>query len=206
MINMAEYLLYCLAVVIMIATPGPVMMLVIGAGLKGGYRRAFQTIVGTNLASLLLIACSVLILKGIFNIQAFWLDLIKLLGCVYIAYLGVDILKQSRAIAGPKLEMASAVGGFRQGFLVGISNPKDILFFSAFFPQFIQVTNHFNDSLILLTASWIVLDFLTLSLLYLGFYRLTLSRGYRSVLALCGALLILIALYGLISTAGQYLF
>nr|WP_290445951.1 LysE family translocator [Acinetobacter indicus] len=206
MINMAEYLLYCLAVVIMIATPGPVMMLVIGAGLKGGYRRAFQTIVGTNLASLLLIACSVLILKGIFNIQAFWLDLIKLLGCVYIAYLGGDILKESRAIAGPKLEMASAVGGFRQGFLVGISNPKDILFFSAFFPQFIQVTNHFNDSLILLTASWIVLDFLTLSLLYLGFYRLTLSRGYRSVLALCGALLILIALYGLISTAGQYLF
>ncbi|WP_171302536.1 LysE family translocator [Acinetobacter indicus] len=204
--NMAEYLLYCLAVVIMIATPGPVMMLVIGAGLKGGYRRAFQTIVGTNLASLLLIACSVLILKGIFNIQAFWLDLIKLLGCVYIAYLGVDILKESRAIAGPKLEMASAVGGFWQGFLVGISNPKDILFFSAFFPQFIQVTNHFNDSLILLTASWIVLDFLTLSLLYLGFYRLTLSRGYRSVLALCGALLILIALYGLISTAGQYLF
>ncbi|WP_171302375.1 LysE family translocator [Acinetobacter indicus] len=204
--NMAEYLLYCLAVVIMIATPGPVMMLVIGAGLKGGYRRAFQTIVGTNLASLLLIACSVLILKGIFNIQAFWLDLIKLLGCVYIAYLGVDILKESRAIAGPKLETASAVGGFRQGLLVGISNPKDILFFSAFFPQFIQVTNHFNDSLILLTASWIVLDFLTLSLLYLGFYRLTLSRGYRSVLALCGALLILIALYGLISTAGQYLF
>ena len=206
MINMAEYLLYCLAVVIMIATPGPVMMLVIGAGLKGGYRRAFQTIVGTNLASLLLIACSVLILKGIFNIQAFWLDLIKLLGCVYIAYLGVDILKESRAAAGPKQETVSAVGGFRQGFLVGISNPKDILFFSAFFPQFIQVTNHFNDSLILLTASWIVLDFLTLSLLYLGFYRLTLSRGYRPVLALCGALLILIALYGLISTAGQYLF
>lgn len=206
MINMSEYLLYCLAVVIMIATPGPVMMLVIGAGLKGGYRRAFQTIVGTNLASLLLIACSVLILKGIFNIQAFWLDLIKLLGCVYIAYLGVDILKESRAAAGPKQETASAVGGFRQGFLVGISNPKDILFFSAFFPQFIQVTNHFNDSLILLTASWIVLDFLTLSLLYLGFYRLTLSRGYRPVLALCGALLILIALYGLISTAGQYLF
>ncbi|WP_171524633.1 LysE family translocator [Acinetobacter indicus] len=204
--NMAEYLLYCLAVVIMIATPGPVMMLVIGAGLKGGYRRAFQTIVGTNLASLLLIACSVLILKGIFNIQAFWLDFIKLLGCVYIAYLGVDILKESRAAAGPKQETASAVGGFRQGFLVGISNPKDILFFSAFFPQFIQVTNHFNDSLILLTASWIVLDFLTLSLLYLGFYRLTLSRGYRPVLALCGALLILIALYGLISTAGQYLF
>lgn len=205
MINMAEYLLYCLAVVIMIATPGPVMMLVIGAGFKGGYRRAFQTIVGTNLASLLLIACSVLILKGIFNIQVIWLDLIKLLGCVYIAYLGVEVLKESRVAAGLKLETASAVGGFRQGFLVGISNPKDILFFSAFFPQFIQVTNHFNDSLILLTASWIVLDFLTLSLLYLGFYRLTLSRGYRPVLALCGALLILIALYGLISTAGQYL-
>ncbi len=46
MINMAEYLLYCLAVVIMIATPGPVMMLVIGAGLKGGYRRRFRPLSG----------------------------------------------------------------------------------------------------------------------------------------------------------------
>lgn len=58
--NIAEYLLYCMTVIIMIATPGPVMMLVASAGLKGGYRKALQTIFGTNFASLILITVSIL--------------------------------------------------------------------------------------------------------------------------------------------------
>ena len=52
-------------------------------------------------------------------------------------------------------------GGFKQGFLVGISNPKDIIFFAAFFRQFIQITPHLNISLGVLTLDWIVLDFAT---------------------------------------------
>lgn len=63
--NITEYLLYCLAVVIMIATPGPVMLLVASAGLKGGYKHALQTIFGTNFASLVLIGLSILSLKGL---------------------------------------------------------------------------------------------------------------------------------------------
>ena len=62
--NITEYLLYCVAVVIMIATPGPVMLLVASAGLKGGYKKALHTIFGTNLASLILITISILVLKG----------------------------------------------------------------------------------------------------------------------------------------------
>ena len=60
--NIAEYLLYCMTVIIMIATHGPVMMLVASAGLKGGYRKALQTIFGTNFASLILITDSILVL------------------------------------------------------------------------------------------------------------------------------------------------
>ncbi|MIP96513.1 LysE family translocator, partial [Salmonella enterica subsp. enterica] len=41
--NISEYFLYCLAVVVMIATPGPVMLLVASAGLKGGYAAALRT-------------------------------------------------------------------------------------------------------------------------------------------------------------------
>ena len=67
--NWAEYFLYCFAVVVMIATPGPVMLLVASAGLKGGYRKALQTIFGTNLASLILIALSILILKGLLDVN-----------------------------------------------------------------------------------------------------------------------------------------
>ena len=51
--------------------------------------------------------------------------------------------------------------------LVGISNPKDIIFFSAFFPQFVSISPHLDLSLTILTLTWIVLDFLTLSLVYI---------------------------------------
>ena len=53
--NLTEYLFYAVTVIVMIATPGPVMLLVASAGLKGGYKKALETIIGTNLASLVLI-------------------------------------------------------------------------------------------------------------------------------------------------------
>ena len=197
--NVVEWLLYCTAVVMMIATPGPVMLLVASAGLKGGYKKALQTIFGTNLASLVLILLSVLILKGIVQFNAQWLDVIKILGCLYIAYIGLQILKeafQAQNTTAPMVSSAMA-GGFKQGFFVGISNPKDIIFFASFFPQFTGITNDLNISLIILTLSWIVLDFLTLSVVYLGFNRLSNSRYYAKLLVACGAILLLVALYGI---------
>jgi threonine/homoserine/homoserine lactone efflux protein len=188
----------------MIATPGPVMMLVASAGLKGGYRKALQTIFGTNFASLILITVSILVLKGFLDISEQWFRGIKILGCIYIAYLGFQILKEvffSKQEESPsQLKSKSMNGGFKQGFLVGISNPKDILFFAAFFPQFVQITPHLDISLGILTLSWIVLDFATLSMIYLSFNRLSKSKIYPKLLGACGATLILIAGYGLYST------
>lgn len=197
--NYNEFLLYIFAVIVMIATPGPVMLLVASAGLSGGFRKAFQTIVGTNLASLLLITASILILKGVLEIDALWFNAVKLLGCLYIAYLACQIMVEAYSANTPTdLTRSSAVkGGFKQGFLVAISNPKDIIFFAAFFPQFIHVTADINHSLILLTITWIVLDFSTLTVVYLAFNRLSQSRYYPKLLGICGAILLLVALYGI---------
>lgn len=202
--NIAEYLLYCMTVIIMIATHGPVMMLVASAGLKGGYRKALQTIFGTNFASLILITVSILVLKGFLELSLNWFNAIKILGCLYIAYLGLQILKD---VCFPKVdedELSSQAkvldAGFKQGFLVGISNPKDIIFFASFFPQFVHITPHLDMSLGILTLSWMVLDFATLSLVYLGFNRLSKSKIYSKLLGACGAILILVAGYGLYAT------
>lgn len=183
----------------MIATLGPVMILVASAGLKGGYRKALQTIIGTNLASLVLIAASILILKGMFSVNETLFLIIKILGCFYIAYLGYDILKD---VSSQKNDQAETVlspvdGGVVKGFLVGISNPKDIIFFSSFFPQFIGIHANINISLAILVIAWIILDFLTLSLVYLSFNKLAKSKLYAKVLGLCGVILIVIAVYGL---------
>ena len=193
-----------MTVIIMIATPGPVMMLVASAGLKGGYRKALQTIFGTNFASLILITVSILVLKGFLELSLNWFNAIKILGCLYIAYLGLQILKD---VCFPKVdedELSSQAkvldAGFKQGFLVGISNPKDIIFFASFFPQFVHITPHLDMSLGILTLSWVVLDFATLSLVYLGFHRLSKSKIYSKLLGACGAILILVAGYGLYAT------
>lgn len=198
--NFTEYFLYCIAVIVMIATPGPVMLLVASAGLKGGYKRALQTIFGTNFASLVLIFVSILILKGFIELNQSWFNAVKIIGCIYIAYLGLQILKESFTQNADSQVLKSVSGGFKQGFLVAIANPKDIIFFAAFFPQFIHVTSNINHSLGLLTLSWIVLDFTTLSLVYLAFNQLSKSKLYPKMLAVCGAILIIVAGYGIYST------
>ncbi|EMR4051896.1 LysE family translocator [Acinetobacter baumannii] len=200
--NYFDYFLFIFSVIIMIATPGPVMILVASAGLKGGYKKALETIFGTNLASLVLIFISVLVLKGVLGINENYLNIIRVLGCLYIGYLGFSILKE--VIQAPHPEAIQTVsaqnGGFKKGFLVGISNPKDIIFFSAFFPQFVSISPHLDLSLTILTLTWIVLDFLTLSLVYIFFRRLSNSHLYPKILGLCGQLLLVIAVYGLYQT------
>lgn len=196
--NFMELGLYVLTIVVMIATPGPVMLLVASAGLKNGYRAALQTILGTNFASLILITISISVLKGILSINELVFIIIKLLGSLYIAYIGIDLLKEARQTHTASMTpITTANGGFKKGFLVGISNPKDIIFFSSFFPQFIGIHHSINISLSILVIVWIVLDFITLSIVYKMFHTISKSKIYPKLLASCALLLICIAAYGI---------
>lgn len=193
-----ELILYATTVIVMIAIPGPVMLLVASAGLKGGYAAALRTIFGTNFASLILIALSVLILKGLLSIEPWVFLSIKIAGCAYIAYLGYEILRDLYRGQDETMQQLKPVdGGFKKGLMVGLSNPKDIIFFSSFFPQFIHVHDNINISLLILIVTWIILDFLTLSVVYHVFNQLSKSSIYHKILATCGVLLISIAIYGI---------
>lgn len=199
--NFLELSLYAITVIIMIATPGPVMILVASTGLKHGYKAALKTILGTNIASLILIALSVLVLQGVLRINDLVFIIIKLLGSLYIAHLGYSIIKESLLDAPSSLSTSQqSNGGFNKGFLIGISNPKDIIFFSSFFPQFINVHTDINTSLIILVCTWIILDFVTLSLVYLLFNALSQKSIYKIILMICGVLLVSISIYGLVSS------
>lgn len=116
--NILEFLTYVTAVIVMIATPGPVMLLVPSAGQQGGYKKALQTIFGTNLASLLLITASILVLKGVLSINGYVFDIIKILGCAYIAFLGYEILKEVRSTpqTAEIEKVQPKAGGFKKGF------------------------------------------------------------------------------------------
>lgn len=193
--------LYVITVITMIAIPGPVAVLVTGAGLAGGARKAFNTIAGTNAASLVLILLSALVVKGIFAINETAFSVLKLAGACYIGWIGWEILRESRADDQGRLAVQPRVGGFSKGFVMAISNPKDIIFFASFFPQFIGITPDPNTSIALLTGLWIVLDFATLFLIYLLVARLLKPSVHRTMLRISGALLLIVAAGGVIMSA-----
>lgn len=81
--------------------------------------------------------------------------------------------------------------------MIGISNPKDILFFTAFFPLFLDVTQNINTSFVLLTVVWVILDYLILSTFCFFSGKLLRNKYIYQIEMLSGIILLCIAAAGL---------
>lgn len=125
---------YSLSVVTLLLTPGPVVALITTTAAQHGYRRAFLTLIGTNGASLVLIALAALMLAGVVSISAIWLGVLGLVGSLYIGVMAINGL-QTRASKPGLGARKRDNSGLIHGFLTGVANPKDILFFVAFSPS-----------------------------------------------------------------------
>nr|WP_286184744.1 LysE family translocator [Pantoea sp. Cy-639] len=191
---------YALTVLLLIATPGPVVALIVNTAAASGSRKALFTAVGTNWASLVLIGAAAWIIMTSAAIDKAWLSGMSLLGCLFIGYIALGTLRealQTPAQSAPAEPPPAARGGLLQGFMVGISNPKDIIFFIAFFPQFIQITESFGKSMAVLSALWIAIDFAVLSLYIFAIGKIASPRSSRLISLASGVALLLIAAVGL---------
>ncbi|WP_059003126.1 LysE family translocator [Pseudomonas syringae] len=197
-------LIYMFSVFMLIITPGPVVALIVNTSLACGPKRAMLTALGTNWASLVLVMVAALILTGTLSVSVSMLNWISLVGCFFIAYLSVQALEQALRYAPSQPEAAPAPlptrsrhSGLVTGFLVGISNPKDIIFFVSFFPQFIHVTESFKGSIALLSVLWIVID-LSILFAYIFLMRQKLALKYKRKIEIVSSVtLLLIALGGI---------
>ncbi|MFS0827519.1 LysE family translocator [Pseudomonas phoenicis] len=199
--NTALTATYALTVLLLIATPGPVVALVVNTAATSGWRRALCTALGTNWASLILIAVAAWVILSSAAIDPVWLSAMSLVGCLFIGHIAYGTLKQ--ALHTPRTGAApapprSARGGLWQGFMVGISNPKDIIFFIAFFPQFIQITESFGKSMVVLSLLWIAIDFAVLSLYIFAIGKIASARSNRMITLVSGVMLLVVALVGMV--------
>ena len=139
-----------------IVVPGPNVLVIISTSIAHGSRRGLQTVAGTSLAmavQLVIVAIgTVWIVKLISN----GLYYLKWGGVIYLLCLGVYHLKTAICCGKQKLEI-SASSTFTRGFLVSLSNPKTLLFFSAFLPQFVSGTADYNLQILLLSMSFLVM-------------------------------------------------
>ncbi|MCF8176582.1 MAG: LysE family translocator [Burkholderiaceae bacterium] len=125
------------------ATPGPNMMLVMVSGARFGFRPAMVTMAGCWTALMAMMALSAAGLGATIQTFPALFDSLRLAGAAYLAYLGIKIWRApvhaGGDLAAARARLPSSPRSlFRQGMLVGGSNPKAILFALAFLPQFID--------------------------------------------------------------------
>ncbi|AOI74172.1 LysE family translocator [Burkholderia ubonensis] len=202
---------YLAAIVLLIATPGPVVMLVVGTVARRGFRQGVLTAMGANAASLVLIALAMLMVFGVVLVSERLIKWLHVLGCVFIAVLAIRTLhgewRARRVRSGGDGELEPApksrrLPGAVRGFLVGISNPKDLLFFVAFFPQFVGITPDSRASLAILAALWIAVDFTILTGYMAAVNHPLIHRKQRWITASSAGVLLVIALAGFVGGIG----
>ena len=161
-----QWLLYLSVVVAIIITPGPSALLCMTHGALHGSMRTSATVLGGMLASLSLMALSAVGLGAAIAASNTLFQVIKFAGALYLVCLGIAIWRSSPPAlegVGPSTNQHEFVPPalpklFRGGFVVGIGNPKDLLFFGALFPQFLDASAPLLPQLILLALTWLVVD------------------------------------------------
>jgi len=169
--DLAVWITYLGVITALILFPGPVALLCMHHGLRHGRRRALATVVGGALASLALMALSSLGLGAILATSETAFVVLKAFGAAYLIYLGVQAwrapaepMSAPLAISGaPTASIRSKRRLFAKGFTVGISNPKDLLFFGALFPNFIDLSQPQWSQFAILALTWLVVDLVTMT-------------------------------------------
>ncbi|WP_455556088.1 LysE family translocator [Comamonas sp.] len=178
------WLLYVSLAAAVIASPGPSALLCVTHAVSHGARKTLATIVGGITASMTLMVLSALGLGAVIAASDTLFHVIKWAGAAYLIYLGIatwrsrpqpeetgQVIVESSTTAATPVAPAALVAPvqgmpsattwgqlFRKGYMVGIGNPKDLLFFSALFPQFMNPAEPIVGQLLILGVSWMVLD------------------------------------------------
>lgn len=133
---------FVLTSVVLIVIPGPSVLFVIGRSLSLGRRGGLLSVVGNELGSLVPITLVALGVGSVVAQSVAVFTAVKLLGAAYLGYLGVQAIRHRRegadAAVAPRVRPASSWTTLRQGFVVGATNLKTIVFFVAALPQFVD--------------------------------------------------------------------
>ncbi|MBM3537913.1 MAG: LysE family translocator [Alphaproteobacteria bacterium] len=147
------YLAYVAACIAVAAIPGPMVALVVGNALSHGARAGLLNVAGSQAALALMLGVLVAGLAAVVETMGWWFDWLRLAGAAYLVWLGIRMFRSSGELT-PGERLPEPRGGFfLQGFLVMLSNPKVLLFFGAFIPQFVDPRHEAAQQIVLLGAT-----------------------------------------------------
>jgi threonine/homoserine/homoserine lactone efflux protein len=134
-------LAFAVASVVIALIPGPSLLFVVSRAIAHGRRAALGSVAGNSTGAAVLVLLVAVGLGSVVERSLVIYTVIKLVGAAYLVYLGVRTYRERRALAdvlgdGPTVGVGRHV--YRQGLLVGVTNPKTTVFFAAVLPQFVD--------------------------------------------------------------------
>ncbi|NUR70042.1 MAG: LysE family translocator [Hamadaea sp.] len=141
MVSVDRLLAFAAMSLVLILIPGPSVLFVIGRALAHGRRAALTTVLGNTLGACVLVAAVAFGVGSVVERSIVVFTVLKLAGAAYLVYLGVKAWRARRSLTAVFAADEAAAAGRRtlwEGFVVGVSNPKTIVFFAAVLPQFVD--------------------------------------------------------------------
>ncbi|NLC37457.1 MAG: LysE family transporter [Alcaligenaceae bacterium] len=157
------WLVFLLASVGLSLSPGPNGLLALTHGAIHGTRRTSYTILGGAVGFIAIIALCMFGIGALIKASVVWLTILKWVGGLYLVWLGIQVWR-SPAIAITTLSKPVHTKGrtlFLQGLLSAGTNPKGLLFFSAFLPQFIDPHRSLFEQFVVVAATFAATEALT---------------------------------------------
>jgi threonine/homoserine/homoserine lactone efflux protein len=189
------YLAFVVATTIMIALPGPSVLLTVAHSISFGWQKALSTVAGATVGIAVQLIVAAIGLTSLLNVVAGAFEWLRWAGAAYLVYLGI---RQWRS-AGESLQLdtlsVSRTNLFVQGLIITIPNPKSLIFIAAFLPQFIDAARPLGLQFIFIVPTFLVITFVVTSVWALvagkasGF--LQGQQAFQSVMRTAGGLMII---------------
>ncbi len=190
------WLIYLVAATGLSLSPGPNGLLALTHGALHGRGKALYTIFGGALGFTVVIALSMFGISALLQASLVWLTLMKWAGGAYLVWLGIQVWRsppigvEIHGSAAPRAGWSL----FRQGALSALTNPKGLLFFAAFLPQFIDPARSLTVQFFIMAATFAVIEIATELFIASMAHRISpwLGRVGRRFNQACGGLFMLV--------------
>lgn len=150
----ADLAAFVLTAFIIVVIPGPSVLFIIARALAHGRRASVLSVLGNTLGEYVQVACVAFGVGVLAERSVAVFTVLKLFGAAYLVYLGVQTFRQRRSLAAalqPALEPQPGRRYVRQAFIVGVSNPKTVIFLAAILPGFVNsAAGHVPEQILLL--------------------------------------------------------
>ncbi len=194
--DLTTWLLYLAAAIGLSMSPGPNGLLALTHGALYGRRRTMNTILGGAVGFVVLIGLSMFGIGALLQSSVVWLTILKWVGGAYLIFLGVQVWRSPpiNLEPGQAVQFTTSMELFRQGALSAVTNPKGLLFFAAFLPQFVDPSRSLLVQFAVMAGTFALVEIVTEFALASAAHRLSpwLRRVGKQFNRACGGAFIAI--------------